>query len=53
MDLDTLRIQIDEIDRQMVELFDRRMRVAAEIAAYKKENGLKIDDFVREEQMSE
>lgn len=49
MDLDTLRIQIDEIDRQMVELFDRRMRVAAEIAAYKKENGLPILDRTREE----
>lgn len=49
MDLDNLRIQIDEIDRQMVELFDRRMRVAAEIAAYKKENGLPILDRTREE----
>lgn len=49
MDLDTLRIQIDEIDRQIVELFDSRMRTAAAIAAYKKENGLPVYDPVREE----
>ena len=48
MDLNELRIKIDEIDRQMVELFDRRMRIAAEVAAYKKENGLPVLDASRE-----
>lgn len=48
MDLKELRVQIDEIDRQMVDLFDRRMRVAAGVAAYKKENGLPILDEGRE-----
>lgn len=48
MDLKALREQIDEIDRQMVQLFDRRMRVAADVAAYKKENGLPILDESRE-----
>ena len=48
MDLKELRVQIDEIDRQMVDLFDRRMRIAAGVAAYKKENGLPILDEGRE-----
>ena len=42
MDLKELRVQIDEIDRQMVALFDARMRIAAGVAAYKKENGMII-----------
>lgn len=48
MDLKELRVQIDEIDRQMVALFDARMRIAAGVAAYKKENGLPILDEGRE-----
>ena len=48
MDLKELRVQIDNIDRQLVELFDRRMRIAADVAAYKKENGLPILDADRE-----
>ena len=53
MDLKELRVQIDEIDRQMVELFDRRMRIAAGVAAYKKENGLPILDEKRENEVIE
>ncbi|MBE6659027.1 MAG: bifunctional chorismate mutase/prephenate dehydratase [Ruminococcaceae bacterium] len=48
MDLKELRVQIDEIDRQMVDLFDRRMRIAAGVAQYKKENGIPILDEGRE-----
>lgn len=48
MDLKELRIQIDALDRQMVALFDRRMRIAADVAAYKIENGLPILDANRE-----
>ena len=42
MEGSTYRDRIDEIDRQMVELFARRMEVAAEIARYKKEKGLPV-----------
>ncbi len=42
------RKQIDEIDARMAELFERRMRAAAVIAAYKREHGLPILDEERE-----
>lgn len=48
MDLNELRVQIDEIDRSMVELFTRRMEVCKDIAAAKKEMGKPINDPERE-----
>ncbi len=48
MDLLDYRHQMDEIDDQLVELFQRRMNLAGEIAAYKKEKGLPILDAGRE-----
>ena len=36
MELSDYRVQIDRIDRQLVELFAQRMETAAGIAAYKK-----------------
>ena len=42
MDLKELRGQIDEIDDQLVELFAKRMDVAAAIGDYKKENGMPV-----------
>ena len=42
---------ISEVDRQMAELFVKRMRAAEEIAAYKSENGLPILDSAREEEL--
>lgn len=48
MNLDELRMRIDKIDDQMVQLFEERMMVAAEIAAYKRENGRPVYDPVRE-----
>ena len=44
----TIATQIDEIDHKLVELFAKRMDVAAGIAAYKKEHGLPVLDPVRE-----
>ncbi|MBP3478841.1 MAG: bifunctional chorismate mutase/prephenate dehydratase [Oscillospiraceae bacterium] len=37
-----LRGQIDEIDDRLVQLFSQRMDIAAQIAAYKKENNMPI-----------
>jgi len=48
MDLTDYRKQIDQIDRQLVDLFTQRMEVAAGIAQYKKANGLKVLDASRE-----
>lgn len=50
MDRQELRREIDDIDRQLVELFSKRMDLCAGIAQYKKEHGLPIFDPVRERQ---
>ena len=42
MDLKQLRREIDAIDTQLIDLFHRRMEVASDIAAYKKEHDLPI-----------
>ena len=42
MDLTELRKQIDGIDDQLVQLFCRRMALCAQVAEYKKANGLPI-----------
>ena len=42
MDLNELRLEIDKIDDQLIQLFVQRMNIAAEIAAYKKEHNLPI-----------
>lgn len=42
MDLKDLRLEIDDIDAQLVKLFGQRMDIAAKIADYKKENDLPI-----------
>ena len=50
MDLQDYRMQINEIDERLTELFAQRMQVAAGIAEYKKANGLPVLDSSREEQ---
>ena len=42
MNLSDLRVEIDKIDDQMVNLFAQRMNIAAQIADFKKENGMPI-----------
>lgn len=46
--LEELRNQINEIDTQMVDLFKRRMAIAAEVAEYKKGKNLPVLDAGRE-----
>ena len=46
--LDELRLQIDEIDKQMAILFEKRMNIVKEIANYKKDNNYPIYDQSRE-----
>lgn len=50
MDLTQLREQIDEIDSQLVKLFEDRMEVSSKIADFKIENGKKVFDKDREEE---
>ncbi len=52
-DLAELRLEIDKIDRQMVELFEQRMDVSKEVAEYKVAAGKKILDKERENQKLE
>lgn len=47
-DLLVLRDRIDEIDRQIVELYEKRMEICHEVAEYKIETGKKVFDSVRE-----
>lgn len=44
MALDELRAEIDRADRDLSAAFVRRMEIAAQIAAYKRENGLPVLD---------
>ena len=48
MELTELRREIDGIDRELTALLERRMDIAADIAAYKRENGLPVLDPPRE-----
>ncbi len=48
MELSDCRVQMDEIDRQLVDLFAKRMQTAAEIAAWKKAHDVPVLDAARE-----
>ena len=50
-ELQIAREIINKVDREMAHLFEERMDAAKMVAAYKKENGLPIDDFGREEEI--
>lgn len=45
---EALRQQIDQIDRELVQLFEKRMEVSTEIAAYKLANDIPVLDAERE-----
>ena len=50
VDLLELRAQIDEIDREIVSLYEKRMDVSKQVAEYKIETGKKVFDKAREEE---
>ena len=50
-ELENAREEINEIDREMAKLFEKRMTAAREVAKYKKEHALPITDALREEQL--
>lgn len=51
MGLEELRYQIDAVDTDLVELLNRRVNIALEIAAFKKKNDLAVFAPEREEQV--
>lgn len=50
MDLQECRDQLDVIDRQLVELFEKRMKICKEVAEYKVKTGKAVYDGQREAQ---
>lgn len=50
MDLLELRNELDRIDRKIVELYEKRMEVCGQVAAYKIETGKRVFDKEREQQ---
>ena len=53
IDLTKSRESIDRIDKQIVELFEERMKVAGDVAEYKRNTGKKVFDPEREAQKLE
>ncbi|MCL2213455.1 MAG: chorismate mutase, partial [Oscillospiraceae bacterium] len=51
MDLNKLREQIDSIDTELVQLFNKRMAAAANVADFKTKNALPIYDSEREREL--
>lgn len=50
-ELEKARQIINETDEKMAELFEKRMAAAEMVADYKRQNGLRIDDFSREAEL--
>ncbi len=50
LDLGQLRQGLDEIDRQIVELYEKRMELCSQVADYKISTGKKVYDKIREEE---
>ena len=46
--MDELRGQIERIDERMIDLFEQRMSISSQVAAYKKEHGIPVLDKDRE-----
>ena len=50
-DLSEIRVEIDEIDNQLIDLFKRRMDCAKEVGYYKKERGIPVLNQQRENEI--
>lgn len=50
-DLNQCRKEIDEIDKQLMILFEKRMDIVINVAEYKKDNNLPILNYKREEEV--
>ncbi len=52
-DLKETRMALDRVDREIVRLFEERMSLARDVAAYKMAHGLPVLDAGREQQVLE
>lgn len=50
LDLQEIRSRLDQVDSQLVELFEQRMKICGEVAEYKQKTGKAIFDPEREKQ---
>ena len=46
------RNEINEIDKQMAQLFQKRMEAVKDVAVYEKDNGLSVRDLSREAEVA-
>lgn len=51
MELKDLRQEIDKVDSQLAELFNKRMELCSQVAEYKKQANLPTLDLAREEEV--
>lgn len=51
MNMDELRAKIDQVDTQMLRLFEERMELAKEVGMHKKENGIPVLNKAREREI--
>lgn len=51
MSIEHLRVEIDQIDQKMMELFKQRMAISKQIGAFKKANHFPIFDEQREQKI--
>ena len=52
-ELDQIREKINHIDEEMAHLFEKRMEMSAQVAAFKKDRGLSVRDAERERELIE
>ncbi len=50
-DLEKARLTINEVDKAMAELFEKRMEAAKTVAEYKRLHGLQVTDTLREQEV--
>ena len=53
MDIREIRDRIDSIDNEMADLFEKRMQIVKEVAEFKRERGLPVEDHDREKRIIE
>ena len=49
--LDQIRTKINDIDEKMAALFEERMHMSEQVAAFKRERGLSVRDAEREREL--
>lgn len=50
LDLQEIRAKLDQVDSQITELFEERMKLCADVTEFKRENGKAVYDPVREKE---